>query len=73
MLNGCSILAGDLNAFSITLIVIGLVVCIIPFLGCCGAITENRCMLLSVSVNIVITEHRKKSLPCIAYLLFIQL
>lgn len=44
------ILPGDLNAFSITLIVIGLVVCVIPFLGCCGAITENRCMLLSFSI-----------------------
>jgi len=35
---------------AITLIVIGIVVMVIGFLGCCGAIRESQCMLGTVSV-----------------------
>lgn len=34
---------------SITLIVIGSIIFIIAFLGCCGAIRESHCMMVTVS------------------------
>lgn len=35
---------------SITLIVIGGIIFVIAFLGCCGAIRENHCMIITVSL-----------------------
>ena len=31
------------------MIAVGIVVMVISFLGCCGAVWENRCMLMTVS------------------------
>lgn len=39
----------DVFGVSILLIVVGLLVAAIAFLGCCGAVRESRCMLYSVS------------------------
>lgn len=33
------------------MIAIGVIIMVIGFLGCCGAIRENRCLLLLVRVN----------------------
>ncbi|XP_047533835.1 23 kDa integral membrane protein-like [Vanessa atalanta] len=44
----------DFNLLPILIIVVGCVITIIFFLGCCGAMTRNMCMLISYSVIIVI-------------------
>ncbi|GLD45797.1 tetraspanin-8 [Lates japonicus] len=36
------------------MIAIGVIIMVLGFLGCCGAIRENRCMLLLVSIIILI-------------------
>jgi len=41
------------NNVAITLIVIGFVIFFIAFLGCCGAIKENYCMLITFSAIIL--------------------
>lgn len=45
---------GDINsgltAPQITLIVIGVIIFIVATLGCCGAIRENRCMLITFAI-----------------------
>lgn len=46
---GIQFAEGFVSYFPYVLIAIGCVVLLIAFLGCCGSITENRCMLLSVS------------------------
>lgn len=38
-----------LASISYVLIAVGAVLLVIGFLGCCGAIRESRCMLLTVS------------------------
>jgi len=40
--------AQSLHALSIVVIVIGCIVLILGFLGCCGAIRESQCMLATV-------------------------
>lgn len=42
-----------MTAVPILLIVVGAVIFVIAFLGCCGAIKENTCMLMLVSVLII--------------------
>ncbi|XP_050344452.1 23 kDa integral membrane protein-like [Nymphalis io] len=44
----------DLNLFPTLIIVIGCIITVIFFLGCCGAISRNSCMLISYSVITVI-------------------
>lgn len=39
----------NVNGPAILLIVVGLVIFVISFFGCCGAIKENYCMVLTVS------------------------
>ena len=41
----------DVSGPAIVLIVIGLLIFIISFFGCCGAIKENYCMVLTVGVS----------------------
>lgn len=36
--------------FPLLAIVIGCIIFVVAFLGCCGAITENKCMIFSVSI-----------------------
>lgn len=40
-----------MNATAILIIAIGALTLVIGFFGCCGAIKENRCMVLTVSGN----------------------
>lgn len=44
-----SIVDDDVRGTSIFLIVVGCVVTVVTFLGCCGAMKENKCMLYTVS------------------------
>ncbi|XP_046968113.1 23 kDa integral membrane protein-like [Vanessa cardui] len=44
----------DVNLIPTLIIVVGCVITVIFFLGCCGAITRNTCMLISYSVIILI-------------------
>lgn len=37
-----------INGPAILLIIVGLVIFVIAFFGCCGAIKENYCMVLTV-------------------------
>ncbi|XP_064073167.1 23 kDa integral membrane protein-like [Vanessa tameamea] len=46
--------AGDFNLLPTLIIVVGCIITVIFCLGCCGAMTRNRCMLISYSVIIVI-------------------
>ena len=39
----------NVNGPAIVLIVVGLIIFVIAFFGCCGAIKENYCMVLTVS------------------------
>uniref|UniRef100_A0A3B4BJD3 TSN18 protein n=1 Tax=Periophthalmus magnuspinnatus TaxID=409849 RepID=A0A3B4BJD3_9GOBI len=39
----------QLSSVSYVLIAVGAVLLVIGFLGCCGAVRESRCMLLTVS------------------------
>ena len=38
------------------MIAVGVIIFIVAFLGCCGAIKENRCMLLAVCNSIFIVS-----------------
>lgn len=38
------------------LIVIGAVIFIVAFFGCCGAIKENACMTLTVSIIVYLSK-----------------
>lgn len=40
--------SANINGPAILLIIIGLVIFVIAFFGCCGAIKENYCMVLTV-------------------------
>ena len=41
--------AGSANATALLLIVVGALTLVIGFFGCCGAIKENNCMVMTVS------------------------
>lgn len=41
----------NLRAGSLTILVTGVVIFLLAFLGCCGACKENSCMLSTVSTN----------------------
>jgi len=43
--------AGGIFHLAIYIIVVGGIILIVSFFGCCGAIKENRCMLLSVRLH----------------------
>jgi len=43
--------AATLGALAWVIIVVGAVVLVLGFLGCCGAIRENQCMLATVSIS----------------------
>ena len=46
----------DFNYISVANVAIaaGVIIVLVAFLGCCGAITENKCMLLVVSFYVVV-------------------
>lgn len=47
----------DFNFFStgpITLIIVGLIIFVVAFFGCCGAVKENHCMIVTFSVFLLI-------------------
>jgi CD63 antigen len=48
-----------ISAPAIVLIVIGAVIFIIAFFGCCGAIRESHCMIVTVSINKKICSQRE--------------
>lgn len=43
-----------LHSVSVFLIIVGFIIFVISFLGCCGACTENRCMILLFSFLITL-------------------
>lgn len=43
-------ITGDLVFPSITMIVIGSIIFVIAFFGCCGAIRESHCMIVTVNL-----------------------
>ena len=45
------------NAAAVTFIVLGAIVFITGFFGCCGAIRESPCMLMTVSICLYTTGH----------------
>lgn len=47
------ILQGHVSTPSITLAIVGGLVFIIAFFGCCGAIRESHCMLITVCIEII--------------------
>ena len=42
----------NISMSATVLIVIGAIIFIIAFFGCCGAIRESHCMIITVSTNI---------------------
>ena len=54
-LNSYQLFFGDENfSAAIALIIVGVFIIIISFLGCCGAITENSCMMYSFGILMII-------------------
>lgn len=43
----------ELKAPQIVLIVVGVIIFVIAFLGCCGAVKESRCMLITVRKDLM--------------------
>ena len=57
------------DAAAILVVIVGLGVCVIAFFGCCGAIQEGKCMLVTVrrlSVSVCFTEGILFSTRCLS-------
>nr|XP_034833103.1 tetraspanin-9-like [Maniola hyperantus] len=56
------------NAILISVIVLGVVVFVVSFFGCCGAIRENRCFLSTYSVIMLILAAGKMYLAVVIFM-----
>jgi len=49
---------GQLNSAAIFLVIIGVIVFVVGFFGCCGAYKENHCMIITVGGSTIGLLHR---------------
>ncbi|XP_052741986.1 23 kDa integral membrane protein-like isoform X2 [Bicyclus anynana] len=61
------IVPNALNAIPITVIVLGCVIFVISFFGCCGAIRENRCFLATYSIIMLLLAAGKIYLAVVIF------
>lgn len=47
--------AFDLHKYLVGYLVVSIIILVVAFLGCCGAIRESRCMLIMVGAYVVLT------------------
>lgn len=68
-LPGLSLGGASVSGPAIFLIVVGVIVFIIAFFGCCGAVKENYCMILTFSILLVVIFIFEISAGIAAYVL----
>jgi CD63 antigen len=44
-----NVIGGNFNIGPVLLIILGVIVFVVAFFGCCGAVKENHCMIMTVS------------------------